>query len=571
MTIIKQNFIKKCNEILKSNKVEFITYWSQPLNGTTTQKFDKIPNEFEIESILNIKEIDASSLPSGGLRSTHQAKGLLIPDFNSNPYYYNNSIYIPSSIQTYHGLSIDYKSPLLKSIQRLESIATKIFNEIFSNEVDKVYPTLGIEQEFFLINEELYNKRSDLVFCGRTLYGNLPPKHQQLEDQYFGHIPNKINQFFNTLFQKCNQTSINITTKHLEVAPKQYETTLNHSDANTAIDNNLFLMTLIADSAFEHNLASLFHEKPFMGINGSGKHCNWSLMTSNGDNILDINKTKRIIFITYFINIIKAIKDYEELLRASIGSYSNDLRLGGNEAPPSIISVYTGEQLSDENILFNLNSNISNSDRNRTSPLPFNENKFEFRSVGSYQNPSFSITCLNTIIAKTLEDFYISLNKDYSETNILNKLKSIFNNAKSIIYNENCYSQEWVNEANKRGISNHVDTLSALNCLSNNNIIELFDGILNKEELNAIKLVKEEEYHKHLKIELKTINDWLINQTNNKKIINNSIKIDFNRIDQISVDWLKKTLNDYRNLFNEYEWKTPSNKWYLPKLIDILK
>lgn len=527
------------------------THWFQPLRGLTAQKHDTfftlLPDGESIEVFsgkhLIQQEPDASSFPSGGLRSTFESRGYTIWDPSSHAFILEaggtRTLCIPTVFISYTGESLDYKAPLLKSIDALREAATAVAR-LFYRDVERVFPTLGWEQEYFLIDEELARKRPDIVLCNRTLIGALPPRTQQLEDHYLTAIPERALAFMADLEYEAHRVGIPLRTRHNEVAPSQFECAVWFEEANLSIDHNQLLMELMEKVAKRHGLRALLHEKPFAGINGSGKHTNWSLMTNTGINLLAPAPTprKNLCFLAFFVNVVKAVNDWEALLRASIASDGNDLRLGGNEAPPSIISVYIGEHMQrvwdqlvnkipdkktltyEKQVALRLEIHrliptifADYTDRNRTSPFAFTGNKFEFRAVGSSQHIAQAVTVLNTAVAHTLKRFYedvrqLMKNKKVSkDAAVLEVLHHYAKQAQRIIYNGDNYTDEWVKEAEKRGLSNLRTTPEALKVYISGPAIRLFEGtrVLTQKENIARYRVRLERYIHHVEIEARTL------------------------------------------------------------------
>ena len=523
------------------------THWFQPLTGITAEKhdafFEPIGEGRAIEkfggSQLVQQEPDASSFPSGGIRNTFEARGYTAWDPTSPAFVYGTTLCIPTVFVSYTGEALDNKAPLLRALQAVDKAATAVA-KYFDKSVSKVNATLGWEQEYFLIDSALATSRPDLTLTGRTLLGHAPAKGQQLEDHYFGSIPNRAINFMRDLERECMLLGIPVKTRHNEVAPNQFEVAPIFEEVNLAVDHNSLLMDVMGKTAQRHNLKVLLHEKPFAGINGSGKHNNWSLATDTGVNLLSPGKTpmNNLQFLTFFINIIKAVHDYEELIRSSIASAGNDHRLGANEAPPAIISVFIGSQLTAvlnelENVTkgklspqekTDLKLNVvgkipeillDNTDRNRTSPFAFTGNKFEFRAVGSSANCSSPMTVLNTVMAKQLKEFKIEVDK-LIETKSLKKDEAIFNvlreyikSSKKILFEGDGYSEKWEKEAKKRGLSNHKTTPEALKAKVSKKGIELFEemGVMNKIEVEARHEIELEEYIKKIQIEGRVLGD----------------------------------------------------------------
>ena len=523
------------------------THWFQPLTGATAEKHDAFfesingslaMEKFDGEQLVQ-QEPDASSFPNGGIRNTFEARGYTAWDPTSPAFIYETTLCIPTIFVAYTGEALDNKTPLLRALQAIDTHATAIC-KYFDKNASKVSATLGWEQEFFLIDDALVLSRPDLQLTGRTLLGHTPAKGQQLDDHYFGIIPARAMHFMQDLEQECMLLGIPVKTRHNEVAPNQFEVAPIFEEANLAVDHNSLLMDVMQKVSRRHKFKVLFHEKPFAGINGSGKHNNWSLSSNNGTNLLSPGKTpmKNLQFLTFFINTIKAVHDYEELLRASIASASNEYRLGANEAPPAIMSVFIGNQLSAvldelENVTkgklspkekTDLKLNIigkipeillDNTDRNRTSPFAFTGNKFEFRAVGSWANCAIPMTVLNTIVAKQLKEFKIevdaliddkSLKKDEAVFNIL---REYIKESKAIRFDGDSYGEAWEKEAKKRGLSNNKTTPEALKVKITKRVIDLFEEmeVMNKIELEARYEIELELYTKRVQIESRVLGD----------------------------------------------------------------
>lgn len=534
--------------------VTHYTHWFQPLTGATAEKHDSFfepdTNGRHIEkfkgSALVRQEPDASSFPSGGLRNTFEARGYTAWDPTSPAFIMESgsakTLCIPTVFVSYTGEALDYKTPLLKSLSFIDKAATNIFNEYFDKNVTHVKASLGIEQEYFLIDRALYMARPDLVLSERTVFGHAPAKGQQLEDHYFGSIPTRAHNFMLELEAEAHKLGIPLRTRHNEVAPHQFECAPMFEEANLAVDHNQLLMDIMERIAEKHDLKVLLHEKPFAGVNGSGKHNNWSLVTSTGKNLLSpSSKAKENLqFLTFFINTIKAVYEYNGLLRASIGSASNDFRLGANEAPPAIVSVFLGSQLT--KVLNGLEANatieiekgdnmymklgidkippilLDNTDRNRTSPFAFTGNKFEFRAVGSSANSASSMTVLNTIVGNQLIEFkkevdgLIAKGKK-KELAIVNVLRRYISESKDIRFEGNGYSEEWKAEAEKRGLSNIANTAEALDEYLSDKSKRLFveNRIFSEAELEARLEIMWEHYIIKMQIESRVIGDLALN------------------------------------------------------------
>jgi glutamine synthetase len=529
-----------------SKNVTHYTHWFQPLTGTTAEKHDAFFEPDENGNAIEIfngkalvqQEPDASSFPSGGIRNTFEARGYTAWDPSSPAfimeYESGNTLCIPTVFVSYTGEALDYKTPLLKALNAVDK-ATVAVAQYFDKKITKTWSSLGIEQEYFLIDEAFYNARPDLVLSGRTLFGAAPAKGQQLEDHYFGAIPERIHSFMVDFETEALKLGIPLKTRHNEVAPSQYECAPMFEEINLAVDHNQLLMDLMEKISRKHKLKVLFHEKPFAGINGSGKHNNWSLITNTGVNLLSPGQTPQsnLLFLTIFVNVIKAVHDNADLLRASIASAANDFRLGANEAPPAIMSVFVGTQL--HSILNDIEKSkpnaearsigsikidkipeilLDNTDRNRTSPFAFTGNKFEFRAVGSSANSANAMTVLNTIVADTLKQFkldvdtFIKKGKNKEEA-IMEILRSYIKKSKNIIFEGNGYSDEWVKEAAKRGLSNIKTTPKALDAYVSLKSEKMFieNKVFNKRELHARHEIMLETYIKKVQIEARVMGD----------------------------------------------------------------
>ena len=524
--------------------VTHYTHWFQPLTGTTAEKHDSFftlkgdgtpIEEFDGAALIQ-QEPDASSFPNGGLRATFEARGYTAWDPSSPPFIveigYGRTLCIPTIFISYTGESLDYKAPLLKSIDALNKAAVDVCN-YFDRNVQKVTATLGWEQEYFVVDEGMFNARPDLVMCGRTVYGHNSAKNQQLEDHYFGAIPERVYAFMRDFENECYKLGIPLRTRHNEVAPAQFECAPIYEEINLAVDHNTLLMDTMSRIAPRHGLRVLFHEKPFAGVNGSGKHNNWSLATDTGVNLLAPGKTPKtnLMFLTFFVNTIKAVHDYADILRASIASAPNDHRLGANEAPPAIISVFIGKYLSevleevkervskkmdeqDESMLkLDIHKTIpelfqDNTDRNRTSPFAFNGNKFEFRAVGSTANCANPMTVLNTIMAQTLKNFKKEVDAliekgEKKEIAIMQIIRQYIIDSESVHFEGDGYSEAWEKEAEKRGLPNVKTTPLALDAMVSDKNKKLFteNSIYSLSELEARHEIELEKYIKKVQIE----------------------------------------------------------------------
>ncbi len=538
----------------ESKGVTHFTHWFQPLTGTTAEKHDSFftlksdgtaIEEFDAAALIQ-QEPDASSFPSGGLRATFEARGYTAWDPSSPAFIIETgdgkTLCIPTIFVAYTGESLDYKAPLLKSVEALNKAAVDVCN-YFDKNVSKVTVTLGWEQEYFVIDEALATARPDLIQCGRTVFGAAPAKGQQLEDHYFGSIPERVYAFMRDYEQEAYKLGIPLRTRHNEVAPAQFECAPIFEEVNIAVDHNTLLMDVMSRVAKRHKLVVLLHEKPFAGINGSGKHNNWSMATDTGVNLLAPGKTPKtnLMFLTFFVNTIKAVHDYADILRAAIASAPNDFRLGANEAPPAIISVFVGQYLSkvlsdvesrvgnkfdeqDEAILkLDLHRSIpelmlDNTDRNRTSPFAFTGNKFEFRAVGSSANCGISMTVLNTIVADTLKQFKTDVDAliekgDKKEIAIMHVIQKYIVESKKVLFEGDGYSEEWHHEAERRGLPNLKTTPIALDAMLSEKSQKLFasNGVYSHTELEARHEIELEKYIKKVQIEARVMGDLAIN------------------------------------------------------------
>ena len=526
------------------------THWFQPLTGATAEKHDAFFEPTEggraIErfggSQLAQQEPDASSFPNGGIRNTFEARGYTAWDPTSPAFVIGKTLCIPTIFVSYTGEALDFKTPLLKALVALDKDAVDVC-QYFDKNVTKVTATLGWEQEYFLVDEALYYARPDLAMTGRTLFGHSPAKGQQLEDHYFGSIPDRATAFMRDFEIESLKLGIPVKTRHNEVAPNQFECAPVFEECNLAVDHNQLLMDVMEKIARRHNFRVLLHEKPYAGVNGSGKHNNWSLSTNTGKNLLSPGKTPKtnLQFLTFFINTVKAVHDNADLLRASIASANNDHRLGANEAPPAIVSIFLGSQLSE--VLDELESKVKsgkmspdektalklgvgkipdilldNTDRNRTSPFAFTGNKFEFRAVGSSANCSGPMTVLNAIMTgqlikfKAEVDALIAKNVEKDEA-IFQVLRKCIVDSKKIRFEGNGYGDEWVKEAAKRGLSNIKTTPQALAAFVSKQTVDLFEGlnIMSEREQHARYDIYLETYTKKIQIESRVIGDIALN------------------------------------------------------------
>lgn len=524
------------------------THWFQPLTGATAEKHDSFfepgPDGSAMEcfsgSALVQQEPDASSFPSGGIRNTFEARGYTAWDPSSPAFIMESksgkTLCIPTVFVSYTGEALDYKAPLLKALSALDKAAVDVCH-YFDKSIEKVNASLGIEQEYFLVDLALFNARPDLYLTGRTLFGHMSAKGQQLDDHYFGTIPERVYSFMVDFETEALKLGIPLKTRHNEVAPSQFECAPIYEEINLAIDHNQLLMDLMEKIARRHHFKVLLHEKPYAGINGSGKHNNWSMITNTEKNLLSPGKTPKnnLMFLTFFVNTIKAVYEHADLLRSSITSVSNDHRLGANEAPPAIISIFLGSQLSE--VLDEIETSriskkvkednalwlgipkipqilLDNTDRNRTSPFAFTGNKFEFRAVGSSANSSAPMTILNTIVADQLNTFKVDVDKlikkgEKKDVAILTVLKRCIKESKNIRFEGNGYSDEWEKEAKSRGLSNIKTTPKALDADVSEKTMALFERtqIFNKREAHARHEIRLESFYKKLQIEARVMGE----------------------------------------------------------------
>jgi glutamine synthetase len=528
----------------ESKGVTHFTHWFQPLTGTTAEKHDSFftlksdgtpIEQFEGDALVQ-QEPDASSFPSGGLRATFEARGYTAWDPNSPAFIMEigqgKTLCIPTIFVSYTGHSLDYKAPLLKALDSLNKSAVEVCN-YFDKNITRVTATLGWEQEYFVVDEGLYNARPDLVMCGRTIYGHGPAKGQQLEDHYFGSIPERVYAYMRDYENESYKLGIPLRTRHNEVAPAQFECAPIFEEVSVAVDHNSLLMDVMDRVARRHKLRVLLHEKPFAGINGSGKHNNWSMSTDTGVNLLAPGKTPKtnLMFLTFFVNTIKAVHDYADIMRSSIASAQNDHRLGANEAPPAIISVFIGQYLTkvlqdvkervskkmdetDESMLkIDIHKSIpelmmDNTDRNRTSPFAFTGNKFEFRAVGSSANCANAMTVLNTVMADTLKQFKKDVDAliekgEKKEIAIMHVIREYIVASEKILFEGDGYSEAWEKEAEKRGLPNVKTTPLALDAMVTDKAKHLFESnrIYTHSELEARHEIELEKYIKKVQIE----------------------------------------------------------------------
>jgi len=569
------------------------THWFLPLNGATAEKHDAFyspsSDNRNIEqfdgSKLAQQEPDASSLPSGGLRNTFEARGYSAWDPSSPAFILENTLCIPTIFVSYTGDALDFKTPLLKTLNVIDEVATDVC-QLFDRSITRVYSTLGWEQEYFLIDDALFHARPDLAMTGRTLLGHAPAKGQQLEDHYFGAIAPRVKAFMTEYEFEAWKLGIPVKTRHNEVAPNQFELAPVYEEANIAIDHNQLVMVVMEKVARKHRFRILYHEKPFAGVNGSGKHNNWSLATNTGKNLLSPGHTPKtnLLFLTFFINFIKAVYRHSDLLRAVIASAGNDHRLGANEAPPAIISIFIGSQLTkvleelekkvkdrkmtpDEKTELKLNIGkipqiiLDNTDRNRTSPLAFTGNKFEFRAVGSSANCAPAMIVLNSILAEQLKEFKSTLDKamekgEEKDEAIFRILRDYITQSKPILFEGNGYSEEWVKEAKKRGLSNNKNTPDALAAYISDSTKKLFiqNNIFTEKELEARWEIRNENYAKVIQIESRVLGDLAGNHIIPTAIRYQNILVD-------NVKGLKEILSD-----DQFEKQAEVQKYIIGKI-----
>ena len=529
------------------NGATHYTHWFQPMTNVTAEKHDSFispTGDGQVIMDFSGKELvkgepDASSFPSGGLRATFEARGYTAWDPTSPAFIKDKTLYIPTAFCSYSGEALDKKTPLLRSMDVLNKEAVRILHILGNKEVRHIDTTVGPEQEYFLVDKDLYKKRKDLIFCGRTLLGASAPKGQEMEDHYFGALKPRVAAYMHDLDEELWKLGIPAKTKHNEVAPAQHELAPVFDTTNVAVDHNQLTMEIMKKVADKHNMVCLLHEKPFEGINGSGKHNNWSMITDTGVNLLDPGKTpaENTQFLVFLVAVIKAVDDYADLLRVSVASAGNDHRLGANEAPPAIVSIFLGDELTDvlksiENDTFFSNKHAvqmdigakvlphfikDTTDRNRTSPFAFTGNKFEFRMLGSAASVANPNIVLNTAVAEVLAEFSAALKdvpEEEMESAVHALLKKTIEEHKRIIFNGNGYTDEWVEEAEKRGLYNLKTTPDALPHFIAEKNIELFTkhGIFTKEELFSRYEIWLENYYKTINIESNTLAEMIQKQ-----------------------------------------------------------
>ena len=522
------------------NGATHYTHWFQPMTNVTAEKHDSFispTGDGQVIMDFSGKELvkgepDASSFPSGGLRATFEARGYTAWDPTSPAFIKDGTLYIPTAFCSYSGEALDKKTPLLRSMQTLDKEATNLLHIIGNKDIKHVNTTVGPEQEYFLVDKELYKQRKDLVFCGRTLIGAPAPKGQEMEDHYFGTLKPRVSAYMHDLDEELWKLGIPAKTKHNEVAPAQHELAPVFDTTNVAVDHNQLTMEIMKKVAAKHNMVCLLHEKPFEGINGSGKHNNWSMSTDTGVNLLDPGKTpaENTQFLVFLVAVIKAVDDYADLLRISVASAGNDHRLGANEAPPAVVSIFLGDELTEvlkaiENdeffvghsaVQMDIGAKVlphfvkDNTDRNRTSPFAFTGNKFEFRMLGSSSSVANPNIILNTAVAESLRQFYEKLKDvpaDEMESAVHELLKQTIIDHKRVIFNGNGYTDEWLEEAKKRGLYNLVSTPDALPHFIDEKNERLLTShhIFTDAELHSRYEIKMENYVKTLHIEANTL------------------------------------------------------------------
>ncbi len=590
------------------------SHWFHPLNGATAEKHDAFftlgKDGDAIESfqgdLLVQQEPDASSFPSGGIRNTFEARGYSAWDPTSPAFVLEHTLCIPTIFVSYTGEALDFKTPLLKSLASLDKAAISVLN-YFDKDARKVFSTLGWEQEYFLVDESLYNARPDLALCGRTLMGHAAAKDQQLEDHYFGSIPERVSAYMRNFEMEAYKLGIPVKTRHNEVAPNQFECAPVFEEANLAVDHNQLIMSLMDRVARRHKFRVLFHEKPFKGVNGSGKHNNWSMMTDTGVNLLSPGGTPKnnLQFLTFLINTVKAVHDHSALLIGSIASEGNTHRLGANEAPPAIMSVFIGKTLSA--VLDDLEQRVSerkmtpdektelkldiigkipeilldNTDRNRTSPFAFTGNRFEFRAVGSAANCAPPMIVLNAAVANQLNKFKVEVDKLIEkgvkkDEAIFQCLRKIIIDSKKIRFEGNGYSQEWIEEAAKRGLPNLPEATNAFKTFLTPETFDLFtvNKILSERELHARYEIRNEIYLKKVQIEARVLGDLAINHIiptaiAYQNVLLNNVrglkelfpdKNEYTKLAEHQIDTIKDISDQIRNIRNKVDEMVEARK-----------
>ncbi|MFA0963607.1 glutamine synthetase III [Roseivirga sp. BDSF3-8] len=572
-----------------SKGITHYTHWFQPLTGGTAEKHDAFFNpqkgieEFKGSALIQ-QEPDASSFPNGGIRSTFEARGYTAWDPSSPMFIMGGTLCIPTIFISYTGEALDNKSPLLRAMEAVDKASVKVC-KLFDRNVSRVTASLGCEQEYFVIDRALFKARPDLVMSNRTLFGHSPARGQQLDDHYFGSIPTRVYNFMREFEIECLRLGIPVSTRHNEVAPSQFEVAPIFEEINVANDHNQLMMDVMDRVAAKHDLAVLFHEKPFAGLNGTGKHNNWSLITDTGVNLFQPRTSARenLLFLTFFVNTIKAVYDNADLLRASIASAGNDHRLGANEAPPAIISVFIGSQLTavldelekngnvqvekGENLYMKLGIDkipsiiLDNTDRNRTSPFAFTGNKFEFRAVGGQANVGVPMSVLNLIVADQLNKFTSDVEKETKKGTekrlaIINVLRSYIKDSKSVRFEGDGYSDEWVKEAEKRGLSNVKDTPRALDAYLTDEVVKMYErnDVLTKVEIEARHEILLENYVMNIQIESRVMGDLVNNHIIPTAIAyQNKLLTNAKGLAEIGVDnsGVKRTIEELSRFINE--------------------
>ncbi|MBR2825907.1 MAG: glutamine synthetase III [Erysipelotrichaceae bacterium] len=543
-TTISSDIAGEIAEVMKDWAIEngatHFTHWFHPLSGATAEKHEsfvstagggQIKLEFSPSNLVK-GEADASSFPSGGLRDTFEARGYTAWDPTSYAFIRETILYIPTIFCSYSGEALDHKTPLLRSMEALSTQAVRVLRLLGNNDVDHVKATAGAEQEYFLVDKKYYDQREDLLFTGRTLIGAMTPKGQEMNDHYYGSIKTRVSDFMKDLNQALWELGIQAKTEHNEVAPSQHELANNFLTVNVSVDQNNLTMDVMKKTAKKHGLECLLHEKPFEGINGSGKHNNWSLKTDTGVNLLDPGETpsENAQFLIFLCAVIKAVDEYQDLIRISIASAGNDHRLGASEAPPAIVSMFVGDDL--EEILESLENDTmhkdrgrtafkvnvhtipsfpkDNTDRNRTSPFAFTGNKFEFRMPGSSASIATPNTILNTVVAEELKGFADKLEKSEDlENDLHNLIRDTIRNHRRIIFNGNGYDESWITEAERRGLSNYASTPEALaHYLDDKNVrVMTENGVLTRTECLSRYEIYLEKYSKTIRVEASTLLD----------------------------------------------------------------
>jgi glutamine synthetase len=592
--------------------VTHYTHWFQPLTGTTAEKHDSFFDMYAgMErfkgSALVQQEPDASSFPNGGIRSTFEARGYTAWDPSSPIFVYEKTLCIPTIFVSYTGEALDYKTPLLKSMESINEAAVAIC-QLFDRDVRKVSPSLGIEQEYFVVDKALYAARPDLMMAGRSVFGHTPARGQQLEDHYFGSIPTRVKDYMMEFEVEAHKLGIPVSTRHNEVAPGQFEVAPIFEEINKAVDHNQLLMDVMDKVAEKHGFKVLFHEKPFAGVNGSGKHNNWSLITDTGVNLFQPSNSARenLQFLVFLVATVKAVYDNADLLRASIASASNDFRLGANEAPPAIMSVFLGETLSElldelekngnvkiekvDNMYMKLGISkipeiiLDNTDRNRTSPFAFTGNKFEFRAVGSSANSGGPMMTLNVIVSEVLRQLHKDIEKELNagkekKIAIVDVLRKYIKESKKIRFEGDGYSEDWAKEAQKRGLSNFKSTPEALDVYTKKSTKELFEKhkVLNHVEVHARHEIELEAYIKKVQIESRVMGDLALNHIiptailYQNKLIENANGLKGLGLDHsAAVDSIKEISKHLANLQSDVNAMTEARK-QLNKEDDVTK